>query len=195
MNKTIIVTGIPGTGKTTVCNVVEKLAKNAGLEVNVINYGTAMVEILQKYEKEMERDTMRKTDINFQRKLQRETAGAVLEKVGRLGGITIIDTHMSIKTLEGYLPGLPSHVLQLLKPEMFVLVEAQPNEISSRRMKDTTRKRDEAVEEAIKEELLFSRLMAGACAVLTGSPVKIVINAEGKQEEAATKILNALGVR
>lgn len=195
MNKTIIVTGIPGTGKTTVCNVVEKLAKNAGLEVNVINYGTAMVEILQKHEKEMERDTMRKTDINFQCKLQRETAGAVLEKVGRLSGITIIDTHMSIKTLEGYLPGLPSHVLQLLKPEMFVLVEAQPNEISSRRMKDTTRKRDEAVEEAIKEELLFSRLMAGACAVLTGSPVKIVINAEGKQEEAATKILNALGVR
>jgi adenylate kinase len=195
VNKTIIVTGIPGTGKTTVCNVVEKLAKNAGLEVNVINYGTAMVEILQKHEKEMERDTMRKTDINFQRKLQRETAGAVLERVGRLNGITIIDTHMSIKTLEGYLPGLPSHVLQLLKPEMFVLVEAQPNEISSRRMKDTTRKRDEAVEEAIKEELLFSRLMAGACAVLTGSPVKIVINAEGKQEEAATKILNALGVR
>ena len=195
MNRTIIVTGIPGTGKTTVCNVVEKLAKNAGLEVNVINYGTIMVETLQKHEKEMERDTMRKTDINFQRKLQRETAGAVLERVGRLNGITIIDTHMSIKTLEGYLPGLPSHVLQLLKPEMFVLVEAQPNEISSRRMKDTTRKRDEAVEEAIKEELLFSRLMAGACAVLTGSPVKIVINAEGKQEEAATKILNALGVR
>lgn len=195
MNKTIIVTGIPGTGKTTVCNVVEKLAKNAGLEVNVINYGTIMVEVLQKHEEEMERDDMRKTDINFQRKLQRETAGAVLEKVGRLSGITIIDTHMSIKTLEGYLPGLPYHVLQLLKPEMFVLVEAQPNEISSRRMKDTTRKRDEAVEEAIKEELLFSRLMAGACAVLTGSPVKIVINAEGKQEEAATKILKALGVR
>ena len=195
MNKTIIVTGIPGTGKTTVCNVVAKLARNAGLEVNVINYGTVMVEVLRKHEKAMERDTMRKTDVNFQRKLQRESAGAVLEKIRRPSGITIIDTHMSIKTLEGYLPGLPFHVLQLLKPEMLVVVEAPPNEISSRRMKDTTRKRDETVEEAIKEELLFSRLMAGACAVLTGSPVKIVINGEGKQEEAATKILNALGVR
>jgi adenylate kinase len=195
MNKTIIVTGIPGTGKTTVCNVVAKLAKNAGLEVNVINYGTVMVEVLRKHEKAMERDTMRKTDINFQRKLQGESAGAVLEKARRLSGITIIDTHMSIKTLEGYLPGLPFHVLQLLKPEMLVVVEAPPNEISSRRTKDTTRKRDEAVEEIVEEELLFSRLMAGACAVLTGSPVKIVINGEGKQEEAATKILNALGVR
>jgi adenylate kinase len=36
--------------------------------------------------------------------------------------------------------------------------------------------------------------MAGACAVATGAPVKIVINAEGKQEEAAKDILKALGV-
>ncbi|MDI6846563.1 MAG: adenylate kinase [Candidatus Bathyarchaeia archaeon] len=194
MNKTIIVTGIPGTGKTTVCNVAEKLGKKAGVEVNVMNYGTVMVEILQKYEKGMERDAMRKTDINFQRKLQKEVAEAVSEKIRQLNGITIIDTHMSIKTIGGYLPGLPFHVLQLLKPEMFVLIEAKPSEISSRRMKDATRKRDEAVEEAVKQELLFSRLMAGACAVLTGAPVKIVINAEGKQKEAAKEILKALGV-
>jgi len=134
MNKTIIVTGIPGTGKTTVCNAFAKLAKNAGLEVNVINYGTVMVEVLQKHEKAMERDAMRTTDVNFQHELQKEAAKAVLEKVRRLSGITIIDTHMSIKTLGGYLPGLPSHVLQLLKPEMFVLVEAQLSEICSRRM-------------------------------------------------------------
>jgi adenylate kinase len=195
MNKKIIVTGIPGTGKTTVCNVVAELAENAGLEVNVINFGTVMVEVLKKHEKEIERDSMRKKDVNFQRELQKEAAKAVLEKTRRLNGIIIIDTHMSIKTLGGYLPGLPSHVLQLLKPEMLVLVEAQPSEICSRRMKDTARKRDEAVEEAIKEELLFSRLMAGACAVSTGSPVKIVINAEGKQEEAAKQVLNSLGVK
>jgi len=194
LNKTIIVTGIPGTGKTTVCNAVKKLAKKTSLEVNVINYGTVMVETLQKHEKEMERDAMRKTDIDFQRKLQREAVKTILEKMRQLSGIIIIDTHMAIKALEGYLPGLPYHVLQLLKPEMFVVVEAHPNEISSRRMKDTTRKRDEPIEEAIKEELLFSRLMAGACAVLTGAPVKIVINAEGKKEEAAKEVLKALEV-
>lgn len=192
MNKIIIVTGIPGTGKTTVCNVVEKLAEKAGVEINVINYGTFMVEKLQKYKRDLERDAIRKADLDFQRKLQKEVAEVVLEKIRQLNGITIIDTHMSIKTFEGYLPGLPFHVLQLLKPEMFVLIEAKPSEISSRRMKDITRKRDEAVEEAVKQELLFSRLMAGACAVLTGAPVKIVINAEGKQEEAAKEILKAL---
>lgn len=193
MNKIIIVTGIPGTGKTTVCNVVEKLAEKAGVEINVINYGTFMVEKLQKYKRDLERDAIRKADLDFQRKLQKEVAEVVSEKIRQLNGITIIDTHMSIKTFEGYLPGLPFHVLQLLKPEMFVLIEAKPSEISSRRMKDVTRKRDEAVEEAVKQELLFSRLMAGACAVLTGAPVKIVINAEGKQEEAAKEVLKALG--
>lgn len=194
MNKTIIVTGIPGSGKTTVCDVAKKLAKNTGLEINVINYGTVMIKILQKHKREMERDAMRKKNIDFQRKLQREAARAILEKVKKLNGITIIDTHMVIKTLKGYLPGLPYHVLQLLKPEMFVLIEAQPKEISSRRMKDVTRKRDRGAEEAIKEELLFSRLMAGACAVLVGVPVKIVINTEGKKEEAAKEILKILGV-
>jgi len=194
MNKTIIVTGIPGTGKTTVCNIVEKLAEKAGVEINVVNYGTAMVEKLQKYKRDLERDAIRKADLDFQRKLQKEVAEAVSEKVRQLDGITIIDTHMSIKTSEGYLPGLPFHVLQLLKPEMLVLIEAKPDEISSRRMKAVTRKRDEAVEEAVKQELLFSRLMAGACAVLTGAPVKTVINAEGKQEEAAKEILEALEV-
>jgi adenylate kinase len=193
VNKTIIITGIPGSGKTTVCNAVEKRAKQAGKKVDVVNYGTVMVKILQKYKKEMNRDAMRKADIPFQRKLQRETAEAVSEKLAQLEGTTIVDTHMSIKTPEGYLAGLPHHVLQLLKPEMFVLVEAQPREISSRRMRDATRKRDVAIEEAVKEELLFSRLMAGACAVLTGVPVKTVINAEGKQEEAAKDVLKALG--
>lgn len=192
MNKTII-PAARSCRKTTVCNAAEKLAKQAGKKVNVINYGTVMVEMLQKYKKEMDRDVMRKTDLEFQCKLQKETAEAVSEKIAQLNGITIIDTHMSIKTSEGYLPGLPHHVLQLLKPEMFVLVEAQPNDISSRRMKDVTRKRDEAMEEAIKEELMFSRLMAGACAVLAGVLMKIVINAEGKQEEAAKEILKALG--
>jgi adenylate kinase len=192
VNKTIIITGIPGTGKTTVCDAVEKLAKQAGKKVDVINYGTVMVNILQKYKK-MSRDAMRKADIPFQRKLQRETAEAVSEKIAQLEGTAIVDTYMSIKTPEGYLPGLPYYVLKLLKPEMFVLVEAQPREISSRRMRDATRKRDEATKEAVKEELLFSRLMAGACAVFTGSPIKTVINAEGKQEEAAKNVLKTLG--
>ena len=194
MNRTVIVTGIPGSGKTTVCSRVEKLAKNAGVEVNVINYGTVMMRLLQKHGRGMERDEMRRDNLDTQRKLQKEVAGIIVEKMTQLSGLTIVDTHMSIKTPAGYLPGLPSHNLSVLKPDMLVLVEAEPREISRRRMKDATRKRDAAVEEAVREELLFSRFMAGASAVLAGAPVKIVVNAEGKQEEAAKEIFDALEV-
>jgi adenylate kinase len=192
MNRTVIVTGIPGTGKTTVCNLVEKLAKNAGVEVNVLNYGTVMMGILQKHGITMERDAMRKDSVDTQRRLQREVAEAIADRMKQIKGTVIIDTHMSIKTPEGYFPGLSANNLHLLKPEMLVLVEAQPREISSRRMKDAGRKRDPAMEESVKEELQLSRLIAGACAVLTSAPVKIVANAEGKQEEAAKEILNTL---
>jgi len=194
MNRTVIVTGVPGSGKTTVCSRVEKLAKNAGVHVNVINYGTVMVELLHKDGKSVERDKMRKDDLDTQRRLQKEVAGVIVEKMKQMRGLMIVDTHMSINTRAGYLPGLPSHSLSVLKPVMLVLVEAEPREISRRRMKDSTRKRDAALEETVIEELLFSRLMAGASAVLAGAPVKIVINAEGKQEEAAKEILEALEV-
>lgn len=194
MNKTIIVTGIPGTGKTTVCSLVEKLARQAGVKVNLLNYGTVTLETLKKYGKNMERDAMRKSDVDFQRKLQKEVAEVISQKVKLSDSMTIIDTHMAIKTSGGYMPGLPSHVLQLLKPEMLVLVEAKPNEISARRIKDNNRKRDATVDEAVSEELMVSRLMAGACSVFTGAPVKIAVNSEGKAEEAARDILKACEV-
>jgi adenylate kinase len=194
MNRTVIVTGVPGSGKTTVCSRVEKLAKNAGVQVNVINYGTVMVELLHKDGKSVERDKMRKDNLDTQHRLQKEVAGVIVEKMAQLSGLTLVETHMAIKTRAGYLPGLPSHNLSILKPDMLVLVEAEPREISRRRMKDSTRKRDAAMEETVREELLFSRLMAGASAVYAGAPVKIVINSEGKQEEAAREILEALEV-
>jgi len=142
----------------------------------------------------MIRDQMRKDGLDTQRRLQREVADIIVEKKARLSGITIVDTHMSIKTPAGYLPGLPSRNLSVLKPDMLVLVEAEPREISRRRMMDATRKRDAALEKAVEEELLFSRLMAGASAVLAGAPVKIVINAEGRQVDAAREVLEALEV-
>jgi adenylate kinase len=36
--------------------------------------------------------------------------------------------------------------------------------------------------------------MGSACAVITGAPVKVVMNSEGKAEEAAREILRTLGV-
>ena len=193
MGRVIVVTGIPGTGKTTVCNELAKLAKQIGRKVEVINYGTVMVELSHKSGKSLHRDELRKSGLALQRNLQTEAAKIISKKAAEFEGEVIVDTHMSIKTVDGYWAGLPSHVLQLLNPDMFILVEAEPQEILSRRLKDITRKRDKVLEGEIAEEILFSRLMATACAVLTGASVKIVKNPAGKQVGAAKEVLKLLG--
>ncbi len=100
---------------------------------------------------------------------------------------------MTIKTLRGHWAGLPLPVLKLLNPDIFVLVEAEPQEVLSRRFRDKSRRRDKVLEDEVAEELLFSRLMAAACSVLTGASVKIVKNPSGKQVEAAEEVLRLLG--
>lgn len=192
MGRVIVVTGIPGTGKTTVCNEALKLAEYIGKKFQVVNYGSIMVRLSHKRGKSLHRDELRRSGLTFQRNLQAEAAKIISKKSGEVEGDLIVDTHMSIKTANGYLAGLPFHVLQLLNPDLFILVEAEPHEVLSRRFKDKTRKRDKVLEDEIIEEFVFSRLMAVACAVLTGGSVKIVKNPAGKQILAAEKVLKLL---
>jgi adenylate kinase len=192
LGRVVIVTGIPGTGKSTVCNELLKLAKQVERKVVVINYGTVMVELSKKLGKSFHRDDLRKTNLSFQLDLQKKAAETISKKTVNTEGVVIVDTHMSIKTADGYLAGLPFPVLQLLKPTAFVLVEAEPQEVLSRRFRDTTRKRDKALESEIMEEFLFSRFMAAACSVLTGASVKIVKNPSGEQVKAAKEIMKLL---
>jgi len=192
LGRVIVVTGIPGTGKTTVCNETLKLAEQTRKKIQAVNYGSVMVELSRKRGKSLHRDELRRSGLTFQRNLQAEAAKIISKKTGEVDGDLIVDTHMSIKTANGYLAGLPFHVLQLLNPDMFVLVEAEPHEVLSRRFRDRTRKRDKVMEDEIMEETLFSRLMAVACAVLTGASVKIIKNPDGKQAEAAEEIIKLL---
>jgi adenylate kinase len=192
LGRVIVVTGIPGTGKTTVCNEALKLAEQTRKRIQAVNYGSIMVELSRKRGNSLHRDELRRSGLTFQRNLQVEAAKIISKKTGEVDGDLIVDTHMSIKTANGYLAGLPFHVLQLLNPDIFVLVEAEPHEVLSRRFRDRTRKRDKVLEDEIMEEILFSRLMAVACAVLTGASVKIVRNPAGKQAEAAEEVLKLL---
>jgi len=193
LDRVVVVTGIPGTGKTTVCNALLELAEGAGRKVAVINFGTVMVELSEKCDKSLHRDELRKSKVSFQRDLQTDAAKLISQRAMDTEGDVIVDTHMWIKTLEGYWPGLPLQVLKLLNPDMFVLVEAEPREVLSRRFRDTSRRRDKVLEDEVAEELLFSRLMAAACSVLTGASVKIFKNPSGKQVEVAKEVLRLLG--
>jgi len=187
-SKKVVVVGIPGVGKTTVVSkVVEKL--NAlNKSVSVHSFGTVMFEEAKENGLK-DRDDLRKLTVEEQKNLQKKAAEKIAE---HQENIVIIDTHAFISTKEGYYPGLPHYVIQILKPTHFIAVSAKPAEIYNRRTNDDTRDRDIISIGSIKEELDVQDAMLSSCSVLSGSPMKVVLNTEGKVEEAADIIINAI---
>ena len=189
-NKKIILVGIPGVGKTTLLTTMVEILKNHKKNVVVINYGSLMFDVA-KQNGLQDRDELRKLSVSEQQRLQKIAAEQISEHDEE---VVIIDTHAFINSPEGYYPGLPEHVLKIIKPDNFVSVSAKPEEIYNRRMKDDTRNRDKITLANIKKELDVQSGMISACAVITGSPVRHVFNSEGKIEEAADKIIKAIGL-
>ncbi len=182
--------GIPGVGKTTLLSEMVDILKNHERNVCMISYGTLMFEVANENGL-TDRDQLRKLPVSEQQYFQKIAA----EKIAAHDEeIVIIDTHAFINSPEGYYPGLPEHVLKIIKPTNFVSVSAKPEEIYNRRMKDNTRNRDKITLANIKKELDVQSGMISACAVITGAPVRHVLNHEGKVDEAADKIISAIGL-
>lgn len=189
-SKKVIVVGIPGVGKTTLVSKIVELLKSKQKSVSVHSFGTVMFEEGRKNGIK-DRDELRKLTMGQQKNLQKIAA----EKLSRLGDdLVIIDTHAFISTNAGFYPGLPNHVLQIIKPSNFISVSARPEEIYNRRMKDTTRNRDQVSIESIKKELSVQEAMLSSCSVLSGSPMKTILNAEGKVDEAAQAVIEAIEI-
>ena len=189
-SKKVIVVGIPGVGKTTLVSKIVELLKSKQKSVSVHSFGSVMYEEAQKNGIK-DRDELRKLTMEQQKNLQKIAA----EKLSRLGDdLVIIDTHAFISTNAGFYPGLPNHVLQIIKPSNFISVSARPEEIYNRRMKDTTRNRDQVSLESIKKELSVQEAMLSSCSVLSGSPMKTILNAEGKVDEAALAVIEAIEI-
>ncbi|KAG2479652.1 MAG: adenylate kinase [Nitrosopumilales archaeon] len=189
-SKKVIVVGIPGVGKTTLVSKIVELLKSKQKSVSVHSFGTVMFEEGRKNGIK-DRDELRKLTMGQQKNLQKIAA----ERLSRLGDdLVIIDTHAFISTNAGFYPGLPNHVLQIIKPSNFISVSARPEEIYNRRMKDTTRNRDQVSLESIKKELSVQEAMLSSCSVLSGSPMKTILNAEGKVDEAALAVIEAIEI-
>lgn len=170
----IVVTGIPGVGKTT---VMKQAAE--GIDIKFVTFGSVMIDIAKEMGLVKDRDEMRKLTLDQQKDLQIRSA----EKVASMGDV-ILDTHCTVKTPKGYMPGLPEWVLKKLKPTAIVVVEADPDEIFNRRAKDATRNRDPDSEEEIAEHQQINRSAAMSYATLTGATVKIVFNHDDAIDEA-----------
>lgn len=189
-SKKIIIVGIPGVGKTTLVSKIVEILNGKHKTASVHSFGTVMFEEAQKNGIK-DRDELRKLSMGEQQKLQSIAA----QKLADLDdNVVIIDTHAFISTSSGFYPGLPEHVLKIIKPSNFISVSAKPEEIYNRRMSDDTRNRDKVTIASIKKELSVQDAMLSTCSVLSGSPLKPILNREGKVEEAALSVIKAIGL-
>lgn len=189
-SKKIVMVGIPGVGKTTLVTKIVEILNQNHKSVSVHSFGTVMFEQAKKNGVK-DRDDLRRLPMAEQQKLQKLAA----ETIAKIDDdIVIIDTHAFISTNAGFYPGLPYHVLQIIKPANFISVSARPEEIYNRRMKDETRTRDIVSIDTIKKELAVQEAMLSTCSVLSGSPMKPILNSEGMIEEVAKTVIDAIGL-
>ncbi len=187
----VIVTGIPGVGKTTVINTaVEQVKEKSGEDVLILNIGTEMFEVATKEGHVKDRDELRKLPTAIQRDVQRKAGEAIAEK--SKAGKTIVDTHTLIQTNNGFLIGLPEWVVTAIKPKTVVLVEADSEKIASRRTGDETRTRDAQAVKDIQIHQEMCRAAAVSVGTITGATVRIIKNREGLVEEAASELADTL---
>jgi len=187
MPGTIIVAGIPGVGKTTVLQELEKISQEKNVPLKVVNFGSVMNQLFKQRGRELHRDHMRRQDIGLQSKIQLEAARNI-RKMARTNTL-IVDTHMFVRTSDGLWPGTPEKVLEALAPDAIILIEAQPEEVAKRRRQDTTRERETSRPEDAEQDLQWSRYMASESAVVAGMPIQIVKDHKRRQHQAATDLL------
>jgi adenylate kinase len=188
MGKKVILTGVPGVGKTTVVNEALKKLKEEGIEYQSINFGTFMFEVAKKENIVQDRDQMRTLDRAVQKQLQQRAGQAI----ARVAGNVLIDTHASVKTPKGYMAGLPEWVLKEIMPDVIILVETDEDQILMRRMTDETRSRDKEGAKSIAEHQQFNRAIAAAYAMVTGCTIRIVTNADFLLDRAGAELADVL---
>ena len=185
--KLVVLTGIPGSGSTTLLN-------KALEEVDYVhlNYGDIMTEIAIKDELVSHRDELRKLPAETQKEIQAKAAAEI--KARSENDNVIVDTHCTINTPAGFLPGLPIWVLEQLQPDQFILVEANPDELIYRRLNDDTRERDLQKVKDIDLHQQMNRATSMAYATLTGATVKIVENHDNHLDSNVRKLVNVLNL-
>ncbi len=181
----MVVVGIPGVGKTTIVQGVISGYPGAKL----VGFGSLMLESALSKRWVKSRDEMRKLPVEKQKRLQKLAAAKIANMKAKA---VIVDTHLFIRTEEGFWPGLPFEVVRAMDPTHLVLVEAAPEDIAKRRSADASRQRDSLSLEGLGEELSLGRSFMAVASSLTGAPMMIVKNEQGKQDQASRSLVRVL---
>lgn len=185
-----VITGIPGSGKTTVSNKALEELERQGVKYELVTYGTVMAEIAIQTGLVKDRDEMRKLPTDKQKEIQKEAAKKIHEQAEK--GNVLLDTHCTINTPRGYLPGLPADILTILGPDIILLVEVSTEDIQLRRESDKSRARDAESLESMATHQEVNRMIGSAYSVISGATIKLINNPQGKLELAVDEMVDTL---
>ncbi len=189
MSKIVVLTGVPASGGTTVTRKAIGHLEAQGTPFKMVVYSDIMLDEALQRGWVQARDDIRKLDPRQQRELQRIAARTIAAMATTP---LVVDTHATVRTPKGYLPGLPTWVLNELKPDLILVVEARPEEIIRRRNTDKSRKRDVQDERGVQEHQDVNKAICMAYAAYTGATVKILQNPDGKLNEAVQELILTL---
>ena len=188
MTKRVIIVGIPGVGKSTVITNVLNILSKQGIDIKMAEFGTIMFE-QAKLLSISNRDELRKLSLEQQRSLQEMTANYIFSLENDL---VIVDTHLFINTAEGYYPGIPYKLLNILNPSQLILLTANSEVVYERRKTDIARQRDLISKDDISNELNISKIMIASSSIISGCPFSIISNNDGQPEELLVKFAKQL---
>ncbi len=171
----IIVFGTPGSGKTTVLGKATE-----GMECEEVTYGDLMFDIAKEKGFVRDRDDMRKMPVPKQKEIQAEVA----DKLSKMEGRVILNTHTIISTPSGYMPGMPLDLIKNPNVRQLILIVSPPADIVKRRAEDKSRTRDPESEQQIQEILEINKSYLFAYSAISGAPAAIIVNENGKLEQA-----------
>ncbi|MEO2154361.1 MAG: AAA family ATPase [Nanoarchaeota archaeon] len=192
--KTIYVFGVSGVGKTTILNnVIEKLQKK-GKKIKYISFGTIMFEIGKELYNLKNRDDLRKLNKEEYYNLFYDSLEFIKKEIVESNcDFVFIDTHILIETRFGTFIGTPRKMVEKIKPEAVVVIDAPVSEIIERAKNDKTRKRDDLLdEEKLKKRLNLTLNTAFVVAYDSHALFKEIVNKNGQLESAIREFLEFL---
>jgi adenylate kinase len=184
MTKRVIIVGIPGVGKSTVITNVRDRLSQRGVDTKIAEFGKIMFDQARLMSIH-NRDQLRRLSIEQQRTLQ-ELAANSINSLGN--DVVLVDTHLFISTDDGFYPGMPLKLLNIINPTHLVLITAAAEEIYNRRESDSSRQRDVISRDRITCDLRLSESMISSSSIITGCPFYIVQN-NTNQIEKATEVI------
>ena len=179
-----LVAGVTGVGLTSVCQAVRGTLDG---DYKLLNFGDIMLEQAATSGITTDRSELATLTQTQTRRLQRRAGEFVADAAAESD--VILSTHLAVETNVGYLQGLPDEVLQDVSPTAFILVEADPATILSRRGESDRAGQDSERKVAFEQQL--NRSAALQYAREQSVPVQFLEN-EGSIEDAAERMATNL---